>query len=350
MFLKLLPLLFYFVWLSIGLLWTEDMVSGWKEIEYSLSFLIFPFAFGFSKLDPNKYISRIFSYFTYGVIVSIIICFIVATYNFIITGDLKHFYYADLSFFHHPTYMAMFGCASMIYLFMSILYPKKVRTYLFKSGLSKFAFISIISIFVLLLMSKAGILFSLTINTIGILAVFRSRKKLGQAALVIAGLFLILIGAYLTIEPLNARIDEAWESISTDGPTESSTGARMLAWEASWETIQANPILGVGSGDLSNELDNFYLENNYEKLYEKSLNSHNQFFETWGKNGFIGLLSILAMFFYAVSKGENKFYLLLVLLIWSNMMMESMLQTQSGIVFIAFINSMFATAVIRRTE
>lgn len=199
-------------------------------------------------------------------------------------------------------------------------------------------------------MSKAGILFSLTINTIGILAVFRSRKKLGQAALVIAGLFLILIGAYLTIEPLNARIDEAWESISTDGPTESSTGARMLAWEASWETIQANPILGVGSGDLSNELDNFYLENNYEKLYEKSLNSHNQFFETWGKNGFIGLLSILAMFFYAVSKGENKFYLLLVLLIWSNMMMESMLQTQSGIVFIAFINSMFATAVIRRTE
>lgn len=273
---------------------------------------------------------------------------VLAIFNYYKTGDLKYFYYADLSYFHHPTYMALFGGAALIYLYLSLLDPSKVKTFYFKSGLSKFALISVISIFTLLLMSKAGILFALLINSIGIVAIFKSRQKLMQAFLIVSGLFLIVIGAYLTIKPLESRVNEAWSSITESGPKESSTGARILAWETSWQIIKQAPVFGVGTGDLSDELDQIYLEKGYNKLYEKSLNSHSQFFETWGKSGFIGLLSLIGLFIYAFTKIENYFYLLIALLIWSNMLMESMLQIQSGIVFIAFINSLFATAIINQ--
>jgi O-antigen ligase len=344
---KLSPLLLYFVWLLVGQLWTDNLDAGWKEIEYSLSFLIFPLIFWFSKMEIKNYISRIFSFFTFGYVVSMAICLILGIYNYVTTGDLQAFYYADLSFFHHPSYMAMYGCASLIYLYYSILNEEQVKTYYFKTQLSKFALIATISLFVLLLMSKAGIIFMLLVNTIGILAVFSSRQKLKQAFMVLGGLSLIMTGAYLTITPLQERVDEAWVSLTSNSASESSTGARILVWDASWQIIQDAPLTGVGTGDLSNELDKIYETEHHAKLLEKSLNSHNQFLESWGKSGLVGLLSIFGLFIYAFKKRENKFYLYFVLLIGLNMLMESMLQIQSGIVFIAFMNSMFAVALIR---
>ena len=277
-----------------------------------------------------------------------VICLVIAASSYIQTGNLKSFYYADLSFFHHPSYMAMYGTVSLVYLYLSILRPEKIKTYYFKSSLSKLALISVISLFIILLMSKAGILFALIINGIGILAVFKRKKKLKQAFMALAGLMLIVIGAYLSITPLEKRVNEVWVSLTSESPTESSTGARLLAWEASWEVIQSSPVIGAGTGDLSNELDNIYREKAHQKMLKLSLNAHNQFLETWGKNGFIGLLSLLLLFYYAFASKRNYFYLLFVLLIWSNMFLESMLQIQSGIVFIAFMNSMFVAAVIHK--
>lgn len=348
--LKILPLLGYFIWLGIGLIWTDNTDAGWKEIEYNLSFLIFPMVFWFTKVDLKDHISRILSFFSFGYIVSIIICLILATYNYIQNGDLKSFYYAELSFFHHPTYMAVFGSTSLIYLYLSLISPVKVKTFYFKTALSKFALISVISIFILMLMSKAGILSMLIINIVGVFAVFKSKAKLKQAFIVLSGMILIVAGSYFTITPLQNRIDEAWNSLSSEEKTESSTGARILVWESSWQIIKQNSILGVGTGDLSNELDNIYREKQYTKLLDKSLNSHNQFLQSWAKNGIIGFLSLISLFIYAFWKNKSRFYLYFVLLIIINMMMESMLQIQSGIVFIAFMNSLLAVAEIRSRE
>lgn len=344
------PLLGYIIWLAVGLLWTDDMNTGWKEIEHSLSFLIFPMVFWYTKVNLKEHISRILSFFTFGYIVSMIICLVLATYNYLQHGDLKSFYYAELSFFHHPTYMAVYGATSLIYLYLSLISPQKVKTFYFKSGLSKLALISVISIFILLLMSKAGILSMMIINIIGVFAVFKTRDKLKQAFFVLFGMILIIIGAYLTIKPLQNRIDEAWNSLTSGEKTESSTGARMLVWESSWQIIKADPVLGVGTGDLTSELDAIYREKQYAKLLEKSLNSHNQFLQVWAKNGIIGLLSLLSLFIYAFWKNTSRFYTYFVLLIIVNMMMESMLQIQSGIVFFAFMNSLLAVAEIRNRE
>ncbi|CAG5078066.1 O-antigen ligase family protein [Parvicella tangerina] len=348
--LQLSPLLLYFVWLCVGMLWTVDVSSGWKEIEHSLSFLIFPVVFGISKINIGHYINRIFSFFTFGVVVSLIICLAVAIYRFSLGGELKAFYYADLSYFHHPSYMAMYGNVSLIYLYLSLLNAGSVKTYYFKTSLSKFALISVISIFVLLLMSKAGIVTMLLINSIGLIAVFQKKRKLNYAFLTIFGLGLIAFGAYLTISPLQSRVDEVWNSLSSDTKVESSTGARLLVWEASWDIIKEQPLTGVGTGDLSAELDNLYFERNYDKLLSKSLNSHNQFLESWAKSGILGIITLIFMFFYVAWKPLWRFYLLFILLISINMLMESMLQIQSGIVFIAFMNSIFAVSVIRRKE
>lgn len=348
-FLGVIPLLSYFIWLLIGLLWTENMTSGWKEIEYSLSFLLFPLIFWFANVNLKEMISRILSFFTFGYIISMIICMLLAISSYLANGDLKAFYYADLSYFHHPSYMALYGNTSLIYLYFSLINANQIKTFYFKSGLSKFALISVISIFVLLLMSKAGILTMLLINIIGILVVFKSRNKLKQAFSIIIGLLLIISGAYITIKPLQNRVNEAWTSLTTEKPTESSTGARMLVWESSWEIIKTHPLSGVGTGDLSDELDNIYSEKKYEKLLKKSLNAHNQFLESWAKNGLLGIISLLLLFLYAFRNQRNQIYLYFTILVFVNLLMESMMQIQSGIVFIAFMNSLFAISIIRKT-
>lgn len=348
-FLGVIPLLSYFIWLLIGLLWTENMASGWKEIEYSLSFLLFPLIFWFTNINLKEIISRILSFFTFGYIVSMIICILLAISGYLTTGDLKAFYYADLSYFHHPSYMALYGNTSLIYLYFSLINANQIKTFYFKSGLSKFALIAVISIFVLLLMSKAGILTMLLINIIGILVVFKSRNKLKQAFSIIIGLLLIIVGAYITIKPLQNRVNEAWTSLTTEKPTESSTGARMLVWESSWEIIKTHPLSGVGTGDLSDELDSIYSEKKYEKLLKKSLNAHNQFLESWAKNGLLGIISLLLLFLYAFRNQRNQIYLYFTILVFVNLLMESMMQIQSGIIFIAFMNSLFAISIIRKT-
>lgn len=348
-FLKLIPLLGYFVWLSVGLFWTEELETGWKELEYSMSFLIFPIIFWFSNIDFNDIINRVLSFFTFGYLSSTLICLVIALGSYLSKGEITAFYYADLSFFHHPSYMALFGNVSLLYLYLGSIKGDQYQTYFIKSNLSRFILIAIISLFILLLMSKAGIGTMLAINILGIIFAFKQKNRLGQAFIIISGFVLIILGSYLTIEPLQNRVDETWHSLFDEGKSESSTGARILAWEASWDIIKEHPIVGVGTGDLSEQLDTIYEERNHAKLLEKSLNSHNQFLESWGKNGIFGLAALIGLFVYGFQRKKDLFYFSFVLLVFINMMMESMLQIQSGIVFIAFLNSLLAISLLKRT-
>ncbi len=349
-FVKLIPFLFYFVWLSIGLIWTKNSREGMGELEKSLSFVIFPLVFGFSKQNFKKSFNRTFSFFTFGYLAAIVISLIRAIFNFVQTNDLKVFYYGDLSFFHHPTYMAMYGAIVLIYLYMSILDNERMNLPYVKSAAAKFAIIFAVSIYTVLIMSKAGILIMILINLIGILIVFKKWGQLSRSFLIIIGINLIMVGAYFTIKPLQQRVNEVWISLTSEKQTESSTGARILVWDSSWEIIKETPIIGVGTGDLSNQLDDIYRDKGYSKLLEKSLNSHNQFLETWAKNGLIGLISLLSIFTFSFNWKSHIFPAIFTIVMVVNMMMESMLEIQSGIIFMAFFGSLLSVSFSQTTK
>jgi len=87
-----------------------------------------------------------------------------------------------------------------------------------------------------------------------------------------------------------------------------------------------------------------YNKNGMEEAARLQLNCHNQFIETQLSIGFLGLLMLLALVGMGVYLGirkRNIIYLFFSLLCLANFMVESMLETQAGVVFFSFFNCFF---------
>jgi len=76
--------------------------------------------------------------------------------------------------------------------------------------------------------------------------------------------------------------------------------------------------------------------------FKLELNAHNQYLQTMITLGIIGLIVLLLnLILPALYSMEQKHYLYLVflILIGFNLLFESMLETQAGVVFYAFFNA-----------
>jgi O-antigen ligase len=124
----------------------------------------------------------------------------------------------------------------------------------------------------------------------------------------------------------------------------SSTSERLVIWKTSLEIIKQHFVFGVGTGDVKDELLKKYKEKNLLVLFEHKLNTHNQYLETFIALGIIGFLAILAMLILAgiqAIRTGNFLYFVFIILFGFNILVESMLEIQAGVVFFAFFNSFF---------
>ena len=123
-----------------------------------------------------------------------------------------------------------------------------------------------------------------------------------------------------------------------------STISRIFIWEACTDIIQENILAGVGTGDTKDALLEKYLKEEMSGAYEKSLNAHNQFFQTQISIGIIGSLlllsSIFIPLFHSFRTTGNNLLTLFIIIIIINFLVESMLETQAGVMFYAFFNSL----------
>jgi O-antigen ligase len=113
----------------------------------------------------------------------------------------------------------------------------------------------------------------------------------------------------------------------------------LISWNAAIEIIKKHPALGVGLGDVRNELKIIYKNTHQEVAYQKALNAHNQFLQTAVATGLLGLFALLGiLLFYLISvyKHQDRLGIILGVLVCINLLFESMLETQAGILFIVF--------------
>ena len=87
-----------------------------------------------------------------------------------------------------------------------------------------------------------------------------------------------------------------------------------------------------------------YKKDGYDYMYKKNYNSHNQYLQVLLDHGIFGFL-ILAFFtfgmLYASLKQKDFIYALFLAIMILNFMTESVLETQSGVIFFAFFNTVF---------
>lgn len=343
---------FYFLYL-IGLFYSENIEYGLKDIETKFSLVVFPLLF--SSLNTKIDLKNVFLSFILGCFAASIACFSIATYLYFNEG-VNHFSYTDFSLFLHPSYFSAYLNTSII-----ILVIWNFNTSPLKIKVLNYLLILIFSITIIFLSSKLGII-SLPIPfIIGYYYLFFVKKKRLQTLTHLALLFIIIYFSYsrfikntrmgelhtiTSIMPFQeiffCKADSTTTTPINYATTESSQ-VRYLIWQESTQLIKENWLFGVGTGDIKDKLVEKYKAKKIWWAYEKKLNAHNQYLQTMGAIGIIGLFLLLGSFYIALHnsiKKGNYIYLNFAIVIALNFMVESMLETQAGVIFYAFFNSL----------
>lgn len=122
-----------------------------------------------------------------------------------------------------------------------------------------------------------------------------------------------------------------------------SLALRLEFWQTAWHIIQKNFWLGVGTGDIQDEFINQY-ELEQSSLEEKfRRRAHNQYLSIWVAFGIIGLILFLLSLAMPLimQEGRSDIYLAFWLIACLSFLTEDTLESQAGVTFFAFFNSLF---------
>lgn len=118
---------------------------------------------------------------------------------------------------------------------------------------------------------------------------------------------------------------------------------RLEYWKTGLQIFMNNQLLGVGTGDIQNAFDKQYEINNSILKPQYRLRAHNQYITILATFGLIGIF-IFGWFLFCPmikTKANNSFlYLSFFLIIIISMLTEDTLDTQIGITFYAFFNTL----------
>ena len=323
----------------IGLLYSDDLKTGFFDITTKLSLIIFPISFFIAKLDFNGILNNTLKSFIEGCFVSVVIALISSSINFYFSFDTSLFFYGGAALFMHSSYFAMLLslCLVVLYYFLLTKNPTfKQKTILF--------LIILFSTNILLLSSKTGLITMLLVHSIAISIWVIKYKAFVKGTVVLLLLIISFFVTYQYSSLFKQRVNEL-ATVSRINQSEiSSTSTRKFIWITSFYLIKNNPIIGYGTGDAKNVLVTEYQKEGMEFFHDEKLNAHNQFFQTTLAIGLIGGVILILMLIIPIIialKNNYIIYLGFLIIISINFLTEAMLERQVGVVFYAFFNSLF---------
>jgi len=342
---NLLFTILYILYL-LGLLYTDNYDYGLFDIEVKLSLLIFPLLLSTmsSAFYDTKAIYRILWAFVIGAFISTIFCILIAFIKFNFFHSTSVFYYSRLSVFLHPGYFSMylnFAVAIMLFLLLEKWNDLAGSTKLICLILLVWFFT-----FIILLSSKAGILSLALVFLVCVGYNIIRKKKIIQGVLTLIGVALVFWISFAVFSQSLGRMTQAGKVVANSetvkSDTKEGTGERILIWKSSIDIIKNNILFGLGTGDVKDGLLKAYRSEDISMAEIRQLNAHNQYLQTFISLGLIGFLVLILMFilpaFYSL-RNDYLLYLLFLLIVGFNFLVESMLERQAGVIFYGFFNS-----------
>jgi O-antigen ligase len=334
----LLPLLIFVV-SATSLLYTTDLNAGISKLETKLSWLLFPLIIAISNLPFKKIIPNIVRSFVDGCFVAAVLSLINATVLYSLSGDLSHYFYGNFGFFHHTSYAGMYYAFALVIVYYYALKPSK--KFHFKPFIN-FAFIVFFSICIALLVSRTALITVFFIHLFALGYWIFKHKKYLLGSLAVGGITFSFVLLLLISPTFKERVIGAFDFSSENETSASNT--RFTLWKLNFDLAKEHLLLGVGEGDVQSLQEQTYFKAHNSALKNHFLNAHNQYIQTLVTTGMIGLL-VLLYFFVVLFKNcwNTKFVIgsYFILLVFINFVTEAMLETQSGVIFIAFFTCLF---------
>ena len=334
----LIPVLFYLFHI-LGMIWTTNYWSGWFDLEVKFSILLFPLAFLFlTPFYKNKLKEILFAFIAGNFMVSLF-CLCRASVLYFVYSK-SGFFYDHLSFFGHPSYFSMYLTFCIIILYYMI--TGKFGNFNFYTKNIFIALILYFCIFIFLLSSRAGIICTFMVLFLMITIEIINNRKLLPSLIWL----MLSVGLFIIALKYNSRVQYAEEVMETQGKTffsnketTESIGVRYLIWQTTFDLFKENLIIGVGTGDVKAVLLKNYKIRGMTGAYGNKLNVHNQFLESFFELGIPGGLLLILIFLVPFIMAIMKRNFILIFFLFTtgfNFLIESMLNTQAGVVFFSF--------------
>ena len=341
------PVLYYLCvagWIKMS----ENQEAARFALEVKFSLVLFPVVWWFLPKVAQRTRVNVLLALVWGCIAMVVVGLIRAGYLYIQTGDGSAFFYSNLGWFFHPTYLATYDAFALVVL--GRMYIRKVYT--LGNTLLHYSLAGLLVLHVALLESKAGFL----CIVLGLLLVGWQLVKKRQATramlFTVSGVALLLVAVfatpsiktYLTDATDGARIEGLFNAPPSElANGEGSTVGRLVAWRSALEILRDEPM-GVGTGDVTDRLVELYTRDGNAYARRLQLNAHNQFLQAGVAFGWMGVLVVLGFFafgFRLAYRNRDFLFGAFLALLGLNMLFESFLEVQSGVVFVAFFYCFF---------
>ncbi len=140
------------------------------------------------------------------------------------------------------------------------------------------------------------------------------------------------------------RIFFEWSNYRAGGdPDGHSIIQRWEFWKTAAHIIRNNFWIGVGTGDVKEAFRDAYAENESPLNNAYRLRAHNQYLTMWLTYGIGGVILFLLVVFFPVMKSQRRDSLtvMIVLLVSLSFITEDTLESQAGVMFMAFFYTLF---------
>jgi O-antigen ligase len=326
---------------AVSLFWAKDLNQGIEFLSRYIPFLLFSFVFCLFQIDKKTFDRLLLIYFR-GAFIFIVIslfCWLHESFRlqiplneWLVFFDKKNFselISSDISSFniiyswthigyHHPTYNATAICMSTVIGFY--LLGKK------REKFSKIEFLVYLFAAVLLIIitqSRVGLVSFVLVICGGIFYLLRHHRKwqIAYSAVVIL-LSVLTLSVFLTYLFSENRL--------------SNDSERLKLYPIAISTIQENPIIGVGVGNMKN----VFIANNCNYPHP-----HNQFVGDFMQTGILGFSVLMVMLTSIIFTGlkRNRFLLLSLFLciMLPLMIIEMPFQNTQGLIIIFLFCGLF---------
>jgi O-antigen ligase len=334
---------------ALGILYSANKAEGYFRLSEHLAFILFPIVFGFSRLLDKKMVITLLSHFVLSCTLTALTGFLLGIYPGHIglpeiLQNENHFILGKTTY----PYIIGLGCLLSLMIIGENLYkPVHLRC-----GLVVLIFL-FLSFYLLFLNVR---LLSFCWFALMIYFIFR-RIPSSRYRLMFSTIMLIILATVLFKTPvMKSKWDELFhyqeQSIPLDrdsslGKSWGGTSIRIALWKCGKDLIVRHPILGVGTGDVQDSLQQAYED---RKFYFASrynhYNLHNQYLQFLAAFGLFGFLILMACILAPVillrSGKLFRIRLLFLTIFFLICFSEVILDTTKGIVWYSFFNSIFA--------
>ena len=314
----------------------------WDHLMTKLTLLIIPIIIITCYWPYEIKIGKVLKFFTLGCLISALFCMLNSLFSYYFLENIKAFNYTSLSIFHHPGYFTMYLNFVIGITYLALLKPIEFFNISIKWSI---IIISFLTLFILIASSRTGWITNILLHII-FLTLIITNKKFSKKIFVYVIIFLIPFVSIIYINPtIKLRFNELVKNainVENSKKVSSSSNVRRKTWLTSTKLIKKKWLFGYGTGIGKKALKEQNKKDGYDYMYKKNFNAHNQFLQVLIDHGLVGFLILLFYSFFMIYSSivKKKFiFTIFLCIIILNFLTESILETQSGVIFFAFFNT-----------